>query len=299
MIIEEIMDELAEILKIKLKEEYIRVEDDGDSIRLILDYLDNRERKISQKERKVIISKELDAKIRNREFNTTMKTADEIIDEFNHICRKISKGESLNFNLSKKIFDSREKYKDIIFNTWKIFHIHLSKNDVSSKSAMKKNRSSVLLFCIVNDDSVMCIDIVEHPSSNEVFGFSLMKIIKSNNWMEKIGFLCIDDSDYVSGTLKPIIEKDKDLTEIYTQYKVNLMFEFDGKLYCPLDGITGTGDTLHNVLCFQQFKKTLEKYIRQDDRFEKITDISFEESVMKFSIVITRKRKKIKYRCQI
>lgn len=297
--IDEIMNKLSELIKNELMEKHIRFNANADNSRIILDYLDNRERRIKPKERNVLISQELNHKLENKDFGTSSKSSEEILSEFQHIEQKIRNGENLNFNLSEKIFDSRDKYKDILLNAWKIRHIHLSGNDVSSKSAMKRNRSTVLLFCIEDNDKIMCLDIIEHPSSDKFFCFNLMKIIKNNGWMESIGFFCNDDINYIPGSLRPRIENDEDLTELYTIYKINSAFEFDGKMYCSLDGITVTGDTTHSVRIYQQFLKELRKNTKQNDAFEEITDIVFGDNYLAFSTNIIRGGNKYKYRYQI
>lgn len=296
LVVNEITNQMSIVIKKMLKEKHIRVDDDADDTRIILDYLDNRSRRIPQKKRNVVISQELKYKIKNKDFDIKSKSVEDIIDEFEYICQKIRNGGNLNFNLSEKIFDSREKYKDIMLNAWKIHHIHLSQHIGASKSAMKRNRSSVLLFFVVTYDMVMCLDIIEHPSSDKFFCFNLMRIIENNNWMKAIGFICNNDPNYISGSLKPIIEKDEDLTKLYTDLKVNLAFEFGGKMYCSLDGITESGDTSDNVVRYQQFIKRLEHITRKEDIFEEITDMTFNDDSMTFFIVITRGG--IKYKCQ-
>lgn len=299
MVIDDIMNQIATVIKDRLKEEHVRADDDADNIRIILDYLDNRDRRIIKKPRNVIISEELNQKIRSRDFSFKSKSTDDVINEFQYICKKICDGENINFNLSTKIFDSREKNKDIMLNAWRIYHIHISKSDALSKSAMKNNRSSVLLFCIVNSDVVMCLDIVEHPSTKKFFCLNLLRIIHNNKWMDKIGFCCDDDPNYVVGSTKPVIEKEEDLTALYIKCKANLGFELDGKRYFSFDGITGTGDTTHNVILYKKFVTQLKSKIRENDVFLKISDVIFSDDCMKFSLVIIRECHTCKFSFQI
>lgn len=300
MVVNEIIDELAYKLLEYMKQKHIKIDDAVDSKGKILSYLDNRERCISPVPRSIVLSHELSEKIKSNRASvrTNFDENNEVLDAYDYIVEKLKLGKDVTYNLSGKLFDSREKYKDIMLNAWKIKHIHLSKIDVNSKRGMKKNRSDYLLFCIVTADTVYCIDILRHPESENFFCINLMKIIKSNNWMNIIGFE--SEENYIAGSLKPIIEKDEDLTQLYVDNKINCAFEFDGKMYMSLDGITCTGDRSSNVIFLQRFIRNIEKILKDTDKFIGIEQFTIlKDGVVEFCVMIEREGEPVLYKGNI
>lgn len=90
----------------------------------------------------------------------------------------------------------------MLFNSWNVKHIHLNDKEAQSKSAMKKNRSGCLLFCIVKQEKVFFLDVRPHPKKEEFSSYSLLKIIHDNHWMSEIGFEEMG-RDYVPYSIEP------------------------------------------------------------------------------------------------
>lgn len=261
--IDEIISILASALTDKMKENKIRVDENADDTQKILNYLDNREHFIDIFPRNVVESEELKYKLEKKSIGVDEDT-EYIFNGYNYIKSLFENGKNINYHLSRKIFDSRDSKKDMLLNAWKIKHVHLTDIETNSKTGMKRNRSKYLLFFIVNKKNAYFIDIIEHPQANKFFCFNLLKIIKNNGWMNLIGYLENENPNYVPGSLKPVITNDEDLTKIYCDYKSNIAFDFDGRMYISINGITSSGDTFDNVTNIQNLKNDIQKLVCKD-----------------------------------
>lgn len=174
--------------------------------------------------RKVHYSKELLKKIDSKEIDEKQA---EILKKY---ADAFSDGKDMNVFLSNNI--KEPKKPDFLLYTWHLYHLHMSGKFVEDINQMKNNRSDTQLLCIINMSDVYFVDVILHPKkAEEYFDLHSLKIIKENDWMERIGFYEI--KDMIPGTLQPKITDIKDIFELY-KLGINLAFELDGKAYSPL-----------------------------------------------------------------
>jgi hypothetical protein len=95
--------------------------------------------------------------------------------ELNAFCQKAMKGQSLKPYLSSRINDAN--YNDILFNDWRIHHFHLGKEAQTGFI----ERADFLLFAIVLNDAILCIDIIPH-SDRDAWYKKEMVDIAYKNW---------------------------------------------------------------------------------------------------------------------
>lgn len=139
----------------------------------LLKYVSLCTKLITVKPRKVLISKELTAKLRKNP---------DIEKHVNYMVEKIRKGEDINFYLTRRNFIPNKE--DMLFSDWSIKHIHLSEREVHSFKEMKYNRSNMLLFALFEFDSCYLIDVCTHNKKDLFFNINFLRIIV-NNWPNK------------------------------------------------------------------------------------------------------------------
>lgn len=258
---EKIMHDIAEHLKSVMTNKKIAFSPDIDDAGTVLAYMNALGKRILRKQRKVVFSKELKCKIDGSEFlrNSQVLSVDEAQDITNliiHFQNLFENGEDINNHLSTQIFSS--KRQDILFNTWNIKHIHLNVDEAKSKSAMKKNRSDFLLFCVVEDEVVYFLDVRHHPNSAEFSSYSFLEIAFNNHWMRHLGF-GETGAEYVPYSMEPKITNDKEIYDLYS-HNINLAFDFQGHGFISVaTGVTGSGDRKANVYHLNQLKKEIRK----------------------------------------
>ena len=138
-------------------------------------------------------------------------------------------GADMNIFLSNKTCNPKQP--DFFLYCWNIYHLHIN-------NQMNKKRSELQLLCIVSDNDVYFVDVIEHPSKkcpDRYFNIQHLETIKRNNWMEQIGFEEMES--LVPNSLEPKITESKDIFKMYTK-GINIPFEFDGQAYFPIRGIT-------------------------------------------------------------
>ena len=276
--IDNFLIKLSNEIKTFFSMKHVKYNKKADPERRILDFLNNRERWLSVTPYTVSISKELDRKIRDKNFfdennNQVPETeADNIIRAFNHIKQKIENGEDVNFNQSRGIFDQTRK--DTLLNIWGVRHIHLSEKDAMSKTGMQNNRADFLLFFIENEENILCLDIIHHPETSKKFiCYNFLKIMYSNNWIETTHFKA-SDASYVPGSL-PKITNDDDLAELYFNGKINKGFEFEEKLFIPVNGLTTSGHNVCDVRRLLNLKNFLGRdFLQLDDKFLRVSNFT-------------------------
>ena len=91
-------------------------------------------------------------------------------------------GADLNPHQSKKIVDSDSR--DMLLYDWRVIHFHLGEKNSSSYFV---ERTDLLLFALVTDDSVYLIDILPHGQWTQRH---LLKVIQSN-WPNLMSGYCI------------------------------------------------------------------------------------------------------------
>lgn len=233
---------------------------DAEDEEIILEYLNTVEKLILPKPKTVLVSKELQKKIENKNFTEKGQTvsaekASEIVDTIEYFEDQFKRGRDVNNHLSKQIYDSR--CQDTLLNTWNIKHIHLNKAEAKSKKSMKNNRADFLLFCVVEDSDVLFLDVRRHPNKKRFSSYSLLQIAFNNDWMTHLGFKEVDD--YIPYSMEPIIKNDEDIYELYRK-KCNLAFDFEGHAFINIsNGIVGSGDRRENVRMLFELKRRIEE----------------------------------------
>ena len=108
--------------------------------------------------------------------------AAEAWDAVFHICYLLKEGENVNAFLSKNI--TRAASLDGLLWDFGMHHFHLSK-EVEPSGFVK--RSDYLLFAIVTQDKVYCVDVQRHPQQGDLGWVrqDLLRIVHSN-WPELI-----------------------------------------------------------------------------------------------------------------
>ena len=257
------MDALAAQAKKVMEEERIAYSPEEKSDKILLGYMNAKIKLIPNQKRNVKFSNELRQKISNEEFERDgaliskcgAKKITKLIELFK--C-KFKNGKNMNYHLSRQVFDSTRF--DTLLNTWNIKRIHLSDKTSTSKSSMKKNRSEWLLFCIVKNDSVYFLDVLDHPKNENFTSCHFLQIAHKNNWMKHIGFKEIKDVKPDSLNVK--ITKDEDIYKLYKSC-VNFLFEFEGKIYIPSFGIASSRDKAINPMNLIALKKFLREPLGQ------------------------------------
>lgn len=160
---------------------------------------------------------------------------------------KISTGVSLKFNLSRQIFNASKK--DVILNSWGITHIHLSSVEVTSKNGMKRNRANYLLLCIFDEKDAYLIDVIPHPTEASDFAcIDYLRIIYHEGWLSEIGYR--EDKNAV--LCFPDVTNDIDLYNCIS--RANLLFSFEGHVFCCMNGVVCTGHKrLHVRRMYESF----------------------------------------------
>lgn len=167
----------------------------------------------------------------------------------------------MNGHLTSKIFSS--KYKDVLLNTWRIFHLHLDEKTAYSYKDMSKTRSKKLLLCVITNDTVYFVNLIEHPeTAYDFFQTNSLEIILENGWMNEIGFYEIPD--YVAGSMTPQITNAKELFELYAKYRMNIGFDFNGKGYHSSFPICTSGHTTTSVRHLQNVKRTIHQILENN-----------------------------------
>lgn len=261
-----ILEDLAAHLKSVMKERKISFTDEAEGVGVVFEYLNATEKWITQRPRQVYISTELQEKIHRKQYyeNEKVEEAEEINRLIDYFKNLFVQGKDINSHLSSQIYTS--KRQDMLFNSWNVKHIHLNDKEAQSKSAMKKNRSGWLLFCIVKQAKVFFLDVRPHPKKEEFSSYSLLKIIHDNHWMSEIGFEEMGH-EYVPYSIKPQITDDNILYQIYNDFCGNVAFDFEGHGYMCLRGIVSTGDKVDSsfyinqlVKCIRECPYTIEEY---------------------------------------
>ena len=159
-------------------------------------------------------------------------------------------GKDMNIYLSQKTHNANAI--DFLQSAWNIYHLHLN-------IQMTKKRSNLQLLCIINSTDVYFIDVIKHPnkfSPESYFDIRYLEIIERNNWLDKIGFTEIVGMKPNSMSFK--INESKDIFSLYTQ-GINIGFEFNGKGYMPLPGISAARNPISSVFQLNKISHNIDK----------------------------------------
>jgi hypothetical protein len=144
---------------------------------LFIGYWNILRRTIAIKPREVKVSVELLSKI----------TGDPILNQsFQNFKHKAERGQNLNRHLSDRVkeFDNNGKENDHLLNEWAIYHFHLGSAN-HSRDPFFVERTGELLYSIIDQNFVYCIDIGNHENFSDV---ELLDIV-DNNWLELLKYL--------------------------------------------------------------------------------------------------------------
>ena len=195
----------------------------------LIDFLSYLYRLISPHKRKVYYSKELQGKIDSNEISKKH------IDILKNFAKAFADGENMNGFLSNNTKKPREI--DFLQYTWHLYHLHMSDKFVEDREQMKNNRSDMQLLCIIKEDVVYFIDIINHPQKpEEYFNMKILEIVEENDWMKEIEFYEVEDA--IPSSFEPIIKNNNDIFNIYSKVATNIGFEVNGKVYIPLVPMT-------------------------------------------------------------
>lgn len=273
---DKILHDIAEHIRATMTNLKIKFDKKNDDKKIILAYMNTVTKRVISTKRLVILSKELQQKITHKSFSESgqafqQQEVEQIISLIRYFQSLFQNGEDINNHLSTNIFESARQ--DILLNTWNIKHIHLNMREAKSKTAMKKNRSSFLLFCIVENECVYFLDVRRHPESDEFSSFSFLEMAFNNNWMEKLGYMEIGNG-YVPYSMEPKVTDDKDLFCLYSE-QLNVSFDFQGRGYISMvSGIASSGDARNNVVSLHKLTRTVIALSSQMDEYCGYTPIS-------------------------
>lgn len=142
-------------------------------------WLDFISRYIPERERQLVLSKELANKLE-------MELPKQVKEQFDSFVRRSINGLDLNPFQSKGLIlhndisdKKKQKRTDLLFADWGILHFHLS-NEIKPENYFS-SRSDWLLFALVYGDVIFCIDILSH-SEADVFSRKTMVEGVYNNW---------------------------------------------------------------------------------------------------------------------
>ena len=213
---------------------------------ILISYFHHIDKRLLQQKRRVFISKELQTKIDNNEIEDKYLTA---LKSFK---TKFEAGDDMNSHLSTLIYDG--DFYDKLLITWGIHHIHLNMKEAHNESEMHGNRSNLLLFCIIKDDSVYFIDTEKHKKNYVFSTFNLLNII-SENWIHLIEEYEI--KNIIPGTLKPVIKEDKDIND-YRKLNVNIAYQINSKYYMFIDKqLNAVGSSAEDTMRVLHIKRAI------------------------------------------
>lgn len=204
-------------------------------------------RLIGPKKRKVHISKEIQEKIKGNDAESQrLKTLVENMKE------KFEQGKDVNGHLSKTVFSIKDGNEDMLFNDWRIYHLHMDLKELDIFNFDRK-MSGDLLFVVVLYDDVYFLQITYHDS-DDWYKFEYLQIMK-NNWENELLFKhnnIVDISCDFSST-----------SEIKKIRKANLnnIIHFIGGDYYSVKslGYSTTGTNIEALFMFINLNKMLEK----------------------------------------
>lgn len=206
-------------------------------------YMNTLDKWISPQPRKVLISKELLAKI-----NTF---TDEQKQKVNYFKGLFESGKNINGHLSRLIYNSN-KY-DKLLMLWDIRHIHLNTLEAHTNHEMRLNRSDDLLFVRVTNDAVYFIDIEKHNKPHVFSMFTLLEIVQ-NNWE----FLLTKYSNIIKTDF--VITDDETLENCFKANLNYFIYKIKGCYYsveAKIQSLSGT--SLDNMLKYDELQKCLNK----------------------------------------
>lgn len=127
--------------------------------------------------REVHISKELKAKIDNKEI------PEKICEVIKCIRQELQNGIDVSPRLSKGARKIGEKYDDTLLNEFSIYHFHLSNEKKDNAKSYERTNELLFVYIPINDNNnAYFLNVVDNHINNEVFAdIGLLQLIE-NNW---------------------------------------------------------------------------------------------------------------------
>lgn len=178
---------------------------------------------------------------------------------------KFSRGDDVTPHLSKSILD--KNYEDALLNDWGIHHFHLGEN-VDGRFV---ERTSLLLFALVKNSDVYCIDIKEHGTWSDQ---SLIRILH-DEWSDIIS------NHRLEGVLGVSHPPSNDTIAEFRRHGVQSVVEVDGVFYGPIGGgYTSARTSLRSnmqVMKYGKIIRDIEKDVKEnsDMYVKKIKEFGF------------------------
>lgn len=218
---------------------------------------------IPTKKRNVVYSEELKGKMANN-------LSEDVVDLLYFFEKEFTDGKNINCHLSRNIFVS-ETY-DRLLNHWNIHHLHLNKDEATSDSEMRSNRSDTYLLFLIDAENVYFLDCVPHLKGDEFADLSFIEIIFNNKWFVAVPLIKLNN----------IVSLEVDIRnkeEIYTLWKNNVniaAYRFGDEFYSIGQRISCLGNRLSDTLLKCDLEKILFK-LSQDPTLSLI-DVSIMEN---------------------
>lgn len=218
----------------------VKYKDKDDLMTLLVKLYTFWEKYITPQPRTVMESKELMQSLSG--FPSSVQTALEKMKEW------ISVGTDINAFQSRGLrgFGSRD-YQNAVYGT---VHLHLSARQEDKLPVVKKNGFAkpgrYILNAYFTSTQAYFINIIEHPDGDKSdapiwLSRTILEII-INNWPELSDKYKIKNAALCDAQGNKIVLSDRERAELTTNH-INTFIEYEGNLYVPSLGITGSGDS--------------------------------------------------------
>ncbi len=149
--------------------------------------------------------------------------------------------------------ENRKAKTDLLFADWGILHFHLTEKPLIEGDFFSKP-ADYLLFCIISDESVLCIDILPHPDFK---GFSEPSLIETahRNWPEYLESYKVG----VNAKASTNNQLSRDDINHYRTLGINCPFELSGvTYYSPGLGMMANGVSCKVFMNLQRLNRDIE-----------------------------------------
>lgn len=203
---------------------------------LLIGYFTIYSRRIENKKRKVVKSKEFTCPA-------------DLLSGLQFLESKISNGEDLNPHQSRTIIKS--DYQEKLFFDWGIVHFHLGTEFEESRPLIKGTK--YVVFAIVTDEIIYFINTYDHGHWEEV---DVLNIVVSN-WPELLAGCMVDgESEIEIGD-----QEVKDFRKVGLNTAIKLV---DGNSYLGRGGgYTASGNSNQAMIDFLGFKEALDTALQE------------------------------------
>lgn len=200
-----------------------------DFIQVLDIHKEYKSRLILPKKYQVNISKELQTKINQNNFEEK-----DTIPKLNNLINKLQNAEDIIPHLSRSVKD--KQYNDALYNDWEIYHLHLGIN-IESDGYVERTKN--VLFVMKDNNNIYLIDILSHGNGNLPWTKKSLLEIVDNNW----SFL-LDSSDLGSG-VSPVTTYDESEHYKLRKNDINVITSINGRTLMPINlGVTLAGTSV-------------------------------------------------------